>query len=87
MPIDKAAVADDPIYGRYPLEDRNRIFLGYQAVQGELGVLKKPPNFLLRLRHNPFYAYLEGRVVDWLSGHEKLRTPPVVLEHGKSNVP
>ena len=86
-PLSLTFPPDDPIYGRYPPEDRNRIFLGYQAVQGERGVLKISPNFLLRLRHNPFYAYLEGRVVDWLMGHEKLRTPPVAVEHGKSNVP
>ncbi|MEP5567679.1 MAG: alpha/beta fold hydrolase [Halioglobus sp.] len=58
---------DDPLYGRYPPEDRNQLFLGLQAMQGERGLLKISPNFLLRLRHNPFYDYMEGRVVDWLA--------------------
>jgi hypothetical protein len=62
---------DDPLYGRYPPKDRNQLFLGYQAMQGERGVLKISPNFLLRLRHNPFYDYMEGRVVDWLDSEQR----------------
>ena len=57
---------NDPLYGRYPPESANRIFLGQQALQGERGLLRIPPNFLLRLRYNPFYDYLERRVVRWL---------------------
>ena len=57
---------DDPLYGRQPPVDRNELFLGQQAVQGERGLLKISGDFLLRLRHNPFYAYLENRVLDWV---------------------
>lgn len=32
----------------------------------ERGVLRIPGNFLLRLRHNPFYSYLESRVLRWV---------------------
>jgi hypothetical protein len=60
---------DDPLYGRYPPKDRNTLFLGQQALQGERGLLRIPPTFMLRLRHNPFYDYLEKRVVDWLSAN------------------
>ena len=60
--------ANDPLYGRTPPADSNQLFLGQQALQGERGVLKIPGNFLLRLRHNPFYSYLERRVLDWLEG-------------------
>ncbi len=42
---------DDPLYGQR---------------QGERGVLRLPPEWLLRLRHNPFYPYLEAQVVGWL---------------------
>jgi hypothetical protein len=42
------------------------LFLGQQALQGERGVLIIPGNFLLRLRHNPFYGYLESRVLRWV---------------------
>lgn len=57
---------DDPLYGSTPPADRNALFLGQQALQGERGVLRIPGNFLLRLRHNPFYGYLESRVLRWL---------------------
>jgi len=58
--------AEDPLYGRTPPQDSGELFLGQQALQGERGVLKIPGNFLLRLRHNPFYDYLERRVMEWL---------------------
>jgi hypothetical protein len=57
---------DDPLYGRYPPRDRNQLFLGQQALQGERGLLRISPGFLLRLRYNPFYDYLEQRVIGWL---------------------
>lgn len=57
---------DDPLYGRYPPQDRGQLFLGQQALQGERGLLRIPPDFLLRLRYNPFYDYLEQRVIGWL---------------------
>ena len=60
--------ANDPLYGRTPPLDSDQLFLGQQALQGERGVLKIPGNFLLRLRHNPFYGYLERRVLEWLEG-------------------
>lgn len=55
----------DPLYGNVPPQDRQQLFLGAQALQGERGVLKIPADFLLRLRYNPFYDYLEQRVLDW----------------------
>jgi hypothetical protein len=36
-------------------------------LQGERGLLKISGDYPLRLRHNPFYDYLEQRVVDWVS--------------------
>jgi hypothetical protein len=45
--------------------------LGQQAVQGERGLLQISGDFLLRLRHNPFYDYLEKRVLDWVDPHGK----------------
>ncbi len=58
---------EDPLYGRYPPRERGTLFLGQQALQGERGVLRISPNFLLRLRHNPFYDYLERRIEEWLA--------------------
>ena len=36
------------------------------SIQGERGLMKIPSDWLLRLRHNPFYDYLEQRVVEWV---------------------
>jgi hypothetical protein len=57
---------DDPLYGALAPKDAGELFLGQQALQGERGVLTIPENFLLRLRHNPFYAYQEARILGWL---------------------
>jgi alpha-beta hydrolase superfamily lysophospholipase len=57
---------DDPLYGQQPPAESGQLFLGQQALQGERGVLKIPENFLLRLRHNPFYDYELARILQWL---------------------
>ena len=59
---------DDPLYGQGPPGKEDIIFLGQMAVQGERGLLKIPSDFLIRLRYNPFYAFLETRVLEWLDG-------------------
>jgi hypothetical protein len=64
--VDLPFPPDDPLYGRYPPEARGQIFLGQLAIRGERGVLKIPAQWLLRLRHNPFYDYQERRVLDWI---------------------
>ena len=57
---------DDPLYGQRPPEDEQTIFLGQIAIQGERGLFALSADWLLRLRHNPFYAYLETRAIDWV---------------------
>lgn len=42
------------------------LFLGQMAIQGERGLLILPSDWLLRIRHTPFYAYLEKRVLAWM---------------------
>jgi len=59
---------DDPLYGQSPPEKSDTIFLGQMAIQGERGLLKFPADWLLRLRHNPFYDFLEDRALEWLDG-------------------
>lgn len=59
---------DDPVYGRRPPEDRQGIFLGHIPVQGERGLLLFSSDWLLRLRHNPFYDVLEAWTIAWLEG-------------------
>jgi hypothetical protein len=54
---------EDPLYGQGPPGKEDIIFLGQMAVQGERGLLKIPSDFLIRLRYNPFYTFLETRVI------------------------
>lgn len=58
---------DDPLYGQRPPDNQDVLFLGQMAIQGERGLLVLPSDWLLRLRHNPFYPYLEERVLAWLA--------------------
>ena len=56
---------EDPLYGRRPPESDAILFLGQMAIQGERGLFKLPTDWLLRIRHNPFYDFLERRMVEW----------------------
>ena len=57
---------DDPLYGRGPAPDEEIVFLGHLDVRGERNLLRFPADWLMRLRHNPFYDYQEARILDWL---------------------
>ena len=61
---------DDPLYGQGPPSTKDALFLGQMEIQGERGLLKLPADWLLRLRHNPFYAYLKTRALDWIDAAE-----------------
>jgi hypothetical protein len=58
---------DDPVYGEHPREDTDIIFLGQMPIRGERGLLQFSSDWLLRLRHNPFYSFLETRTLDWIN--------------------
>jgi alpha-beta hydrolase superfamily lysophospholipase len=58
--------AGDPLYGGQPAEKSPGVSLGKLALYGERGLLRIPASDLLRQRWNPFYAYLELRVHDFL---------------------
>ena len=62
---------DDPLYGQRPPGNDDVLFLGQMAIQGERDLLKLPPDWLLRLRYNPFYDYLERRVLEWVTDAPK----------------
>jgi len=68
---------DDPLYGQRPPDNQDVLFLGQMALQGERGTLVLPAEWLLRLRHNPFYAYLDARTLSWIDaagarrGHDR----------------
>ena len=57
---------DDPLYGQRPPGNQDVLFLGQMAIKGERGVLLLSSDWLLRLRHNPFYAYLDARALEWI---------------------
>lgn len=58
---------DDPLYGG-PTAKRNmgELKLGALALRGERGVLQVSPDYMLRLHWNPFYPYLEQRLLDFV---------------------
>jgi alpha-beta hydrolase superfamily lysophospholipase len=58
--------SDDPLYGRYPPENRDQLFLGTQSLRGERGVIRIPDNWFTRQRYNPFFPYMYGRILEWL---------------------
>ena len=62
--------ANDPLYGQFPPEDRNVLFLGQVEIRGERGLMKISSDWLLRLRYNPFYPLLESRVLEWVGDSE-----------------
>lgn len=56
----------DQLYGQRPPENNDFIFLGQMAVQGERGLLKISADWMLRLRYNPFYDFVENRTIKWI---------------------
>ncbi len=58
--------ADDPLYGGEDAVDSPGVRLGSLALRGERGVLRVSPSDMLRLRWNPFYPYLERRVMNFI---------------------
>ena len=60
---------DDPLYGATPPLNSDELFLS-AGFMGETGQLDFPASWLMRLRYNPFYDYLEQHAVDWISTHE-----------------
>jgi alpha-beta hydrolase superfamily lysophospholipase len=70
--------SNDPVYG-YDVKDNNGndvITLGNLSIRGEQGVLTVPAGTLLRLRSNPFYSYIEKRIVDATVHHSPAQTKP-----------
>ena len=62
--------ADDPLYGATPPTHRDFMFLGRVELFGERGVLAVPAGDFTRLRYNPFFAYIESRLNEFLSARE-----------------
>jgi alpha-beta hydrolase superfamily lysophospholipase len=58
---------DDPLYGGDDAEKSPGINIGNVVLRGEKGVLRINPASLLRLHWNPFYGYLEQRVLQFMA--------------------
>ena len=58
---------DDPIYGGDVSADSPGLQLGNLAMRGERNMLQIPASTMLRLRWNPFYDFMENRLVEFLS--------------------
>ncbi len=63
----------DPLYGRLQVQHADRqvddptiLNLGDVVPRGERGMLKIPASDLLRLKWNPFYPYLEKRILNFI---------------------
>lgn len=54
---------DDPLYGLDYVPDGKALHLGALDFRGERGVLLVPASEMLRLRSNPFYPFLEDKVL------------------------
>ncbi len=61
---------DDPLYGMAPRPEQREqygINLGGLALRGERGVLIVNPGALTRTSSNPFYPYLQQKVIETLT--------------------
>jgi len=57
----------DPLYGGPAAKPSPGIRIGANALRGEIGALQIPAATMLRQRWNPFYDYLEARILAELS--------------------
>jgi alpha-beta hydrolase superfamily lysophospholipase len=57
---------NDPLYGSLDSNDGSKIQLGNLDLRGERGVLQIPAADMLRLRWNPFYPYMEQRLLEFV---------------------
>jgi alpha-beta hydrolase superfamily lysophospholipase len=55
---------DDPHYGAVEPEIPQGIYLGRPRLLGERGLLAIPESGLVRLRFNPFFSYMEQRILE-----------------------
>jgi hypothetical protein len=56
---------EDPLYGASDAVTSPGIALSKITLRGERGVIKIPASAMLRIKWNPFYPYLEQRVLDF----------------------
>jgi alpha-beta hydrolase superfamily lysophospholipase len=57
---------EDPVYGTAEATRKTGLPLGSLSVHGESGVLRITDSQVVRLRHNPFFAFTAEHAVTWL---------------------
>jgi hypothetical protein len=57
---------DDPLYGGDESVPSPGIRIGRSELRGERGVLQISPGDMLRLHWNPFYPWMETRILDFM---------------------
>jgi hypothetical protein len=62
-----------PIFCQRPPADEQTIIPGQMAIHGELGLFALSLEWLLRMRHNPFYAHPEAGAIDLTMKHKAPR--------------
>ena len=62
----------DPVYGREESTavPTRLIRLGLLSPRGERAVLSVPSDTLMRLTCNPFFSYMDGRIVEWVQSRQ-----------------
>lgn len=62
---------DDPVYGAARPATPGLIYLGRPELLGERGLLALPVGDLIRLRHNPFFPYVDARLRAFLGSEPR----------------
>ena len=62
-PSAKVLIVDDSLYGNTYQPNLPHVHLGDLAQRGERGVLAISPGDMLRIRWNPFYSYIQERML------------------------
>lgn len=57
---------DDSLYGSQHDPNDKGITLGAVTIRGERNLLQVPDSYFVRLRHNPFFAYMVARILEFL---------------------
>jgi len=61
----------DPVYGTMEASAKSGLPLGSLSMRGEHGALLVSDSLFVRVRHNPFYPFMENHVVKWLAENAK----------------
>ena len=64
---------DDPVNGAKAPLKQQLVYLGRIDLRGERGLFIVPATELLRLSYNPFYSYIEKRIIDFIRQAEPVQ--------------